>query len=328
MSRYVWLGLFVALGGAVGWLVIPPASAPPRSAPLAAVSIAGKPLPAEADEGTTTDAALQAAQAWLDEAMTVDIAGTPTVRTRAQLGARIDGVHIRSLVAQLRDPLSALRLRRAPGSPVALPVPYALDTAAALAALAELKDELDLPPVDARFDFKTQQLSPDEPGRRIDVWGTLARLEDALSGSTTRIEAVVQTVAAKRTAARFSGVSTSAVLGWFETKYARDQKHEARTFNLRLAASRFDGYVLLPGETFDFNRVVWAPAARPTATRWRRSSRRESSSTGSAGGPARLRGRCTRLPSSRGSRCPSASPTRGRASTSRWASTPPSPTRP
>jgi hypothetical protein len=45
-------------------------------------------------------------------------------------------------------------------------------------------------------------------------------------------------------------------MGWFETKYARDQKHEARSFNLRLAASKFDGYVLMPGETFDFNQVV------------------------------------------------------------------------
>ena len=46
------------------------------------------------------------------------------------------------------------------------------------------------------------------------------------------------------------------VIGWFETKYARDQKHEARTFNLRLAASKLDGHVLMPGEVFDFNDVV------------------------------------------------------------------------
>jgi hypothetical protein len=46
------------------------------------------------------------------------------------------------------------------------------------------------------------------------------------------------------------------VLGWFETRYAVDKKHEARTFNLRLAASKLDGHVILPGETFDFNEVV------------------------------------------------------------------------
>ena len=52
------------------------------------------------------------------------------------------------------------------------------------------------------------------------------------------------------------GVSFGEVLGWFETRYATDKKHEARTFNLRLAASKLDGHVILPGETFDFNEVV------------------------------------------------------------------------
>jgi vancomycin resistance protein YoaR len=258
VPRYAWLVLFVALGGFVAWLALPASPAPPKGAPLAHVTLAGKPLPPDADEGMMLDAARQAAQGWLDEPMTMDIGGTPTARTRQQLGARIDGLHLRSLVAQLRDPSSALRRRHPTGTPLALPVPYTLDTAAALEALSEIKDASDLPPVDARFDFKTQQLSADKPGRRMDAWGTLSRLEDALAASTARLDAIVQPVAAKRTAATFSGVATTAVLGWFETKYARDMKHEARTYNLRLAASRFDGYVLLPGETFDFNRVVGA----------------------------------------------------------------------
>jgi vancomycin resistance protein YoaR len=188
--------------------------------------------------------------------VSIEVAGSQTKRTREQLGARMDGAHLRSLVAQLLDASSPLRRHRAAGSKLDLPVPYGLDTTAAMAALTEVKDELDQPPADARYDFKTQKLSPDQPGLRIDAWGTLSRLEDALAQGATHLGAVVETVAAKRTAAQFSGVSTSAVLGWFETKYARDQKHEARTYNLKLAASRFDGYVVLPGETFDFNRVV------------------------------------------------------------------------
>src|SRR5690606_28044354 len=47
-----------------------------------------------------------------------------------------------------------------------------------------------------------------------------------------------------------------AVLGHFETGYSRSQKAADRTFNLRLAAERLDGTVVLPGETFDFNAVV------------------------------------------------------------------------
>jgi vancomycin resistance protein YoaR len=81
-------------------------------------------------------------------------------------------------------------------------------------------------------------------------------MDDALARGDASVEAVVEPVAAHRTAAQLAGVSTDAVLGWFETKYARDQKHAARSFNLNLAASKLDGYVLLPGETFDFNTTV------------------------------------------------------------------------
>jgi vancomycin resistance protein YoaR len=127
-----------------------------------------------------------------------------------------------------------------------------------MAQLLQTKDELDRPPVDARYDFRTKELTPDQPGSRIDAWATLARLDDALARGLTNVDSVVETVPAKRTAPQLAGVSTDAVLGWFETKYARDIKHEARTFNLRLAASKLDGYVVLPGETFDFNQVVGA----------------------------------------------------------------------
>ena len=43
-------------------------------------------------------------------------------------------------------------------------------------------------------------------------------------------------------------------LATFSTKYATSNRD--RTTNLRLAASKIDGYVLLPGETFSYNTVV------------------------------------------------------------------------
>jgi hypothetical protein len=46
------------------------------------------------------------------------------------------------------------------------------------------------------------------------------------------------------------------VLGEFETHYDRSEKARDRTYNLRLAASKLDGHVLLPGETFEFNEAV------------------------------------------------------------------------
>jgi hypothetical protein len=51
-------------------------------------------------------------------------------------------------------------------------------------------------------------------------------------------------------------VKFDTVLGWFETRYSTAKKDEHRTYNLRLAASKLDGLVLMPGEELDFNEVV------------------------------------------------------------------------
>ena len=53
-----------------------------------------------------------------------------------------------------------------------------------------MKDELDVAPDDARYDFKTKELSPDKPGRRIDAWSTLGRLDDALAHGAPSLDAV------------------------------------------------------------------------------------------------------------------------------------------
>jgi vancomycin resistance protein YoaR len=217
----------------------------------------GKPLPV-GDSEASLAAARDAARAWLEQPLAVTVAGTRVERTREQLGARIDAAHLESLVAQMFYPHSALRRGLAPGVALALPVPHSLDADAAMSAVLQMKDELDVAPVDAHYDFKTKQLSPDRPGRRIDAWATLSRIDDALAQGVASVEAVVENVPAHRTAEQLAGVSTEAVLGWFETKYARDLKHAARSFNLALAASKLDGTVLLPGETFDFNQVVGA----------------------------------------------------------------------
>ena len=256
MKRLGWLAVFVAVGGLVAWLAVPSRRIEP--APPTTATMDGRPVSTQDADGALA-AAREAARGWLEHTVTVVVAGTRVDRTREQLGARVDGDHLGALARELADATSPLRrahARSAATAPIVLPVPYSIETPAALAALMQMKDELDVPPVDARYDFRTRELSPDQPGRRLDAWGTLDRLDGAFAGGAVEVQAIVETVPAARPASRFQGVSTDAVLGWFETKYARDLKHEARSFNLHLAASKLDGYVLLPGETFDFNQVV------------------------------------------------------------------------
>src|SRR4029078_13736441 len=78
----------------------------------------------------------------------------------------------------------------------------------------------------------------------------------ALELGRERASMAFETLAPRRIAAQLRDVDHSALLGAFEPPYDAASRAEDRTFNLRLAASRLDGYVLLPGEEFAFNAAV------------------------------------------------------------------------
>lgn len=137
-----------------------------------------------------------------------------------------------------------------------LPTPLLLDRKAALAAISSLKDDLDEPAQDAKIDLVARKVLPEIAGRRVKVFETLATIEDALRKGEDAVDVAYEDVPASVTQADLKDVDLSATLGYFETRYAVDKKHEDRTFNLRIAASRVNGKVILPGEVFDFNAVV------------------------------------------------------------------------
>src|SRR5260221_7960731 len=85
---------------------------------------------------------------------------------------------------------------------------------------------------------------------------TLAGLERPLAAGQPKAPLVFASQAGRRTKKDLGHVAVDTVLGFFETNYDRSAKAAARTYNLRLAASKIDGTVLLPGETFDFNELV------------------------------------------------------------------------
>ena len=254
------------LGAVAGWLLVPSrAGAPSSAVPVGAIPpvvLEGRPLSLEGDASQALDAARAIAREWTAQKMTVVVAGAapPLAQrevSREELGARVDGERLAAIVTQLRDPRSAMRRAHVPTAPLKVPLPVMVDGPRALASMVALKDDVDRAPVDARLDLGGHKVLADEPGRRMDVHATLARLDEAILGRKgDRIEAVVEAVPPSRSAGSIGDVQLGDVIGWFETKYARDLKHEARTFNLRLAASKLDGHVLMPGEVFDFNDVV------------------------------------------------------------------------
>jgi len=254
------IGAFLAIGVFAGYLAVPPPKSAVPDLHPPEVTLDGKALPMVGDPKLTLDAAKRIARGYvLDSIKLTAKGGQARDRSREDLGARVDPVRLAKLVDEVRDPTSALRRAHeqiAKGKPLRLPMPVTVDDQRALSALLQVKDELDKSPVDARLDYETKRLLPDQPGRRVDLFGTLAKLDGAFQRGERTLDAVVDTTPAERTIDQLKGIQYDDVLGYFETKYAADNKHEARTYNLKMAASKLDGHVIMPGEVFDFNDVV------------------------------------------------------------------------
>ncbi len=251
------------VGGLVGWLLVPsrPSLGPDPDPPR--VTLGGKPVLLTGDPSATLESMRAAARAYAGEPIKVTYPGGSRDLSRDELGARVDPSRLAALARQLRDPSSALRRHhevsasaRGKVRHIELPMPVGTDDRKATFALLQLKDELDRQPVNARYDYNQKKVIPDEPGLRMDVFATLARVDAALQKGEAEVALVAESLPAPRPTKDVVGLSFDEVLGYFETKYARDLKHEARTFNLKLAASKLDGHVVFPGEVFDFNDVV------------------------------------------------------------------------
>lgn len=185
--------------------------------------------------------------------------GTTRSLRRASLGVEIDRAHLATLVRAAFDPKSAMRRAHdaaRPGEPLSLPLPVRLRTELAVAKLVDLKVDLDKPASDAFVDVAKKKLEKEKIGYRLDVYGTLARLDAALRSGAPEVEADVERVMPRLLAEKLGNVKFDQVLGWFETRYSASGKGKERTYNLRLAASKLDGTVLMPGEVFDFNGTV------------------------------------------------------------------------
>ncbi len=227
-----------------------------HAAPPTRVSVAGVNVDLSADLHAQ---AVAIGRAFLRTEVTLRAPGRTVRRSRWDFGARVDLGRLEALLRTAADPRSVLRrahTQLAGRRPLALPVPVEVRTEASLALLQKLADALDRPVVEPRMDTTTQTLEPEKVGLRFDVWSTLDRLTGALHDGTTTVDAVVQRLQPHLTARTLGDLSTAAVLGHFETHYNPSDAERARTHNLKVAAAKIDGLILMPGQELDFNRVV------------------------------------------------------------------------
>ncbi len=136
----------------------------------------------------------------------------------------------------------------------------ALDEDALRAYLEGLAPALVIEPVDARFHFNegTGQLEPINPsteGRALDVGASVVRIVQELAAGNRYVPLVVQAVPP-----RYPDTATAAESGIVELVAEGDSyfigSPSGRDHNIRLAAPKFDGIVVAPGETFSFNHYL------------------------------------------------------------------------
>ncbi len=263
------VGLCALAGTAIGVLLVPRAPEPePADAPAPQVRFLGSDL--SLGEGSV-ERAVERVRRFAARSFTLKLPeGAFRTYSLGTLGAQVDTARLTQLVRDAQDSTSPLRRvwkaagldvdaagAAAPASaPRTFPVPVSLDLHEALPTLLRLKDELDRAPVDARLDLEKRQVQPEVVGLELDVDATLEAIDDALGRGELTAEARFMELLPRRRASQLGAVDFSRVLGSFETNYNRGEQAQDRTYNLRLAASKLDGTVLLPGEVFDFNEVV------------------------------------------------------------------------
>lgn len=248
------VALFGSIGAAAGALSLPdPADAEGPPGPIVFGREPADPAAPPEEE------ARRIARLFGQAEVTLRADGFERRMSRERLGIRADQAEVQRLIEAWRSPGSPLRRYRSRAGlhgSVAVPVPLRVDADAAFRALLGLKEDFDVQPADAHIDLDARRVVPERVGRRLDVTGTIRRLERASRAMAEEVDLEVVTVVPAARAAELKQVEFGHVIGWFETPYSRQAKVRDRTYNLALAARSLHGHVLMPGDLFSFNDVV------------------------------------------------------------------------
>ena len=176
-----------------------------------------------------------------------------------ELGITLDRARLRRLIrdtSSIGGGVAVADARGGTDDPVDLVVPVLLDRRRTLSVLLTLKEVLDQPALDARLDLDSRAVIPEREGRRLDVDGSLLAIEAALERGGAGAPLAFHLEPPQRRARELADVRHDVLLGYYEAPFEPSQRADDHRFNLALAASKLDGYVLMPGALFDFNATI------------------------------------------------------------------------
>jgi len=127
------------------------------------------------------------------------------------------------------------------------------------AALLALKKGYDLSAADARMDLEARKIHKERRGRAIDMYAATNAIELAAYAGKNTITLPTVAMLPTVTVKELGVDDISYVLASFTTRFPIAER--ARNYNLKLAASKLNGFVLKPGELFSFNESVGARSA-------------------------------------------------------------------
>ncbi|CAN5889449.1 hypothetical protein BH11MYX3_BH11MYX3_30930 [soil metagenome] len=234
-------GMLVVAAGLIGGYYVLGTKSEARAASMPSA-------PAGSRESSTKPAAAPsgALGALLGKTVNVKLAGRTVAVTWAELGVEADPDESGRSSLGSESEVAALAAK---GS-----LPVRLDREKAVTKLLDLKASYDRAPINAYLDLEGRKITDDAPGLGLDVWGSLPRIAAAARQGAATLQLIDVAVPAMVTKSNLGIEDISNVLGHYETKFSVSDRD--RKFNLKLAASKVNGYVMKPGEEWSFNATV------------------------------------------------------------------------
>lgn len=170
------------------------------------------------------------------------------------VAATLDGAekvgHDGSLVHRIRDGQKARR------GEIDAPLVFFVDREKARTFLSTISDRFYKAPVDAKLDIEHKKRIREQDGVALDFEGTIDAIAAARHDDEETIDLLLKAIQAKVSSNDLANVDIEKVLSTFETTFATYGEGVGRSGNIKNAAAKVDGTILLPGQVFSFNDKV------------------------------------------------------------------------